>query len=153
MAILIGIKDGDSNRYKAGATRKEISLSVATDATGTTATICGQRVKAGASTLIFWHKGDAGSYHGIHCPEKAKYKRCGEDTAIKEQILEYTSSSGGGSGAAVVCKIPQQGIAIYTSGYDGRRGHKLTIIKPDGSREEINPAEYRRQHEPVQDFS
>jgi len=151
----IGIKPGEEKAGSAGGTRSRVSLSVSDD--GSEATIGDRRIALVSGVLVVWHSGDAGTWRGFYRPADLRTKRAAEANELFASATDgrdvegaalrgvYSmSSSGGGSIAAAVVRIPEDGIAVVTSGYLGRRDWRYRIYDATGALTwEGSPQDYR----------
>lgn len=127
--MLIGIRPGEAKTASAGATRPVVRLSITEDAS--VATIGDRRIALGPRSLVVWHNGERGTWHGLCDPQRLVTSSAAESVLEIGALraVEYRSTSRGADVAAVVAHVDRP-IAVVTSGYDGRSGWRYVVVAP-----------------------
>ncbi len=123
MAI-INPEVGFDKKFAAGATREVISLR----SEETSWVIGDRRIAKSPGVVAIWHEGSAGTWRGLKNPRDLQTMKPNEAPEMRlEKAVVNCSRSGGGDGCAAVLRVPEEGIAIVTSGYKGR-GHWWVVV-------------------------
>jgi hypothetical protein len=118
---------------------------------GGVASIGGRRIQLSKGVIALWHQDSSGTFHGFHDPERFKSRK--EPAPITPEGVIQRSTSGGADVMAAVVKVPESGLLVVTSGYDGRRGWMFTRFNSLG---EIvwkgSPSQWRELHAEVEEL-
>ena len=159
-----GMAPGKGYGYCAGARQNNAGLVVLADGTIRIGTV---PVRMSPGRVALWHQREAGSYWGCYSlPVLAAAAAANERrvaSAVRYSpyhagdlptplvpLAESQSRSGAGQAIAAVWVVPPEGLAIVTSGYDGRRNWAVWTVLASGEVREWRATDWVVEYCPME---